>query len=248
MVAVEIRHSGTDTVTEEGYRAIRQQLRHQWPIELPAKDVAIEFEGTNPSPTVVEYRRYASRDLATAIVVRPGATTVETVDYKGWETLRQTLKAALDVRAAVSEPSGYVRVGLRYIDEVRVPGDGIAPDWSEWMHPSLLAAQPDDTAGLPLHDWHGLSAFKPADGHMVVLRYGPRTGYAVEPDGHLKRPSSPTGPFFLLDIDSFWEVTGSIPEFAPDELVTKCDNLHAPIRKLFEGLVTDKLRKEVFDA
>ena len=227
---------------------IRQHLRERWPIQLPMHEIALDFGASGPSPIVVEYQRFASRDKRTAIVIRPSSTTVETVDYKGWDDLRVTLKAALDVRAEVSEPSGYERVGLRYIDEVRVPGEGESIDWATWVHASLLGAQLGSKAGLDLSDWQGVSTFGPADGRTIVLRYGPRTGVAVEPDGPLKRSTSPTGPFFLLDIDSFWEVSNSIPEFNPDALMDKCDSLHAPTRNLFEAMITDRLRKEVLDA
>jgi uncharacterized protein (TIGR04255 family) len=246
MVAVEVRHSGTDPMTEAGYDAIRLLLRERWPIQLPAQEVTLEFGGpSGSSPIVTEYRRFTSRDKRTAIAIRPGSTTVETVDYKGWDDLRLVVRAALAARAEVSEPSGYERVGLRYIDEVRVPSDEAAPDWAPWVHQSMLGAQPDESADLRLSNWQGMSTFGPTDGQTLVLRYGPRAGYAVEPDGQLKRPSSPTGPFFLLDIDSFWETSESIPEFEPSELIDRCDNLHAPIRTLFEGLITDQLRKEV---
>jgi len=112
MVAVEVRHSGTDPVTEAGYTAIRQQLRKQWPVQLPDQEVTLDFGSSVPSPVMIECRRFASRDRRTAIAIRPGSTTVETVDYKGWDDLQLTLRAALDVRAEVSEPSGYERVGL----------------------------------------------------------------------------------------------------------------------------------------
>ncbi len=249
MVAVEIRHSGTDPVTEAGYTAIRQKLRKQWPVQLPAQEVTVDFGSSGLPPAVIEYRRFASGDRRTAIAIRPASTTVETVDYKGWDDLRVTLRAALNVRAEVSEPSGYERVGLRYIDEIRVPTEGDPMDWSPWVHASLLAAQPDEKVDLPQSDWLGMSHFGPADGRSLVLRYGPRKGYAVEPKGHLWRAETPAGSFFLLDLDSFWEASGGrVPEFKPDELTARCDDLHAPVRRLFEGLITDKLRQEVLDA
>lgn len=248
MVAVEVRHSGTDPVTEEGYLAIKKRLRERWPVQLPGQDVTLDFGSPTPAPVVVEYQRFASRDRRSAIVVRPGMTTVETVDYKGWDDMRHAVQTALEVRTAVSEPSGYERVGLRYIDEVRIPGDDSIMDWSPWVHASLLAAQPDDGVALPLSDWQGVSQFGPVGGRSLVLRYGPRTGYAVEPKGNLRRPVAPTGAFFLLDIDSFWETTDDVPEFDPLELALRCDDLHAPVRQLFEGLITNKLREEVLDA
>ena len=247
LVAVEIRHSGTDPLTEEGYDKIRQRLKDGWPIQMPAHDLTIDFGQPGPSPVVVEYRRFMSRNRRTSITMRPGSTAVETVEYKGWTDLRPTLKAALDVRAEVSEPSGYERVGLRYIDEVRVPGVEEPPNWSDWVHPSLLGAHPEGGTDLNLSDWQGMSTFGPADGRTLALRYGPRTGFAVDVDGPLKRTTPPTGPFFLLDIDSFWEMSDTIPEFVPDELMEKCDNLHAPIRQLFRGLITEKLQKEVLE-
>jgi uncharacterized protein (TIGR04255 family) len=249
MVAVEVRHSGTDPVSEAGYNTIRQRLRKRWPVQVPAQDITLDFGNAGPSPTVTDYRRFVSRDRRTAIVIRPASTTVETVDYGGWDDLQLTLKTAFEVRAEVSEPSGFERVGLRYIDEVRVPADEGTPlDWALWVHGSLLGARPDDGVDLPMLEWQGLSKFGPTDGRSLVVRYGPREGYAVEPNGPLKRPGTPNGAFFLLDFDSFWETSDAVPEFEPDALMAKCDDLHAPVRKLFEGLITARLREEVLDA
>lgn len=248
MVAVEVRHSGTDPVSAEGFSAIRKRLRKSWPLQVPAHDVTIDLGSSGPAPIITEYQRFTSRNQRSAIAIRPGSTTVETLDYKGWDDLRLTLKMALEVRAEVSEPSGYERVGLRYIDEVRVPEADGPVDWSEWMRSTLLAADPPEGVDLPLTEWQGLTKFGPSSGHTMVLRYGPRVGYAVEPNGPLKRATTPTGPFFLLDFDSFWENTEVVPEFTPDELLERCDKLHAPVRAMFEGLITDRLRKDVLDA
>jgi uncharacterized protein (TIGR04255 family) len=248
MVAVEVRHSGLDPVSAEGFSTIRQRLRKSWPLQVAAQDVTVDFGSSGPSPIITEYQRFTTRDRRSAIAIRPGSTTVETVDYKGWDDLRLALQTALKVRAEVSEPSGYERVGLRYIDEVRVPEPEEPIDWSLWMHSALLAADPPEGVDLPLTEWQGLTKFGPSDGHTIVLRYGPRNGYAVEPNGPLKRATTPTGPFFLLDFDSFWENPDVVPEFAPAELLDRCDRLHAPVRAMFEGLITDRLRKEVLDA
>lgn len=79
-----------------------------------------------------------------------------------------------------------------------------------------------------------------------MLRYGPREGFAVEPGGDLKRSTPTPGPFFLMDIDSFWAPSEGVPEFAVTALLATCDELHAPVRTWFERLVTDRLRAEVF--
>jgi len=48
-----------------------------------------------------------------------------------------------------------------------------------------------------------------------------------------------------LDIDSFWTPEGFIPEFDPQVLVEKSEELHDPLRTLFETVITDRLRNEV---
>jgi uncharacterized protein (TIGR04255 family) len=49
-----------------------------------------------------------------------------------------------------------------------------------------------------------------------------------------------------MDIDSFWTPSRDVPEFDVKTLLTTCDELHAPVGKLFERLITERLREEVF--
>ena len=78
-----------------------------------------------------------------------------------------------------------------------------------------------------------------------MLRYGAWEGFAVDPGGDLKRSSATPGPFFLMDIDSFWIPIGGVPEFDVKALLTICDELHTPVGRLFERLITDRLREEI---
>jgi uncharacterized protein (TIGR04255 family) len=41
--------------------------------------------------------------------------------YPGWEPFRQTILLALDAYAAVAQPAGLARIGLRYINRIEVP-------------------------------------------------------------------------------------------------------------------------------
>ncbi|MGH9044178.1 MAG: TIGR04255 family protein [Acidimicrobiales bacterium] len=56
------------------------------------------------------------------------------------------------------------------------------------------------------------------------------------------RPPSP-GPLFALDFDCFWEPP-DIPEFKTETVMSTCDELRAPIRALFDMLITEKLLAE----
>src|SRR5262249_606330 len=48
-----------------------------------------------------------------------------------------------------------------------------------------------------------------------------------------------------VDIDSFWTAQGETPEFEAQMLLSLCDELHAPVRDLFENLITPRLREKV---
>jgi uncharacterized protein (TIGR04255 family) len=47
----------------------------------------------------------------------------------------------------------------------------------------------------------------------------------------------------MLDFDSFWEPP-EIPEFEPTTIMAVCDRLRAPVRALFDMLVTQRLLAE----
>ena len=142
--------------------------------------------------------------------------------------------------------AGVERAGLRYINEVRVPTDGDI-DWAEWMHPSLLGPRSNTKIEPPLGQWQGVGIYGSQPGQMLVFRYGPREGFAIDPSSDLRRVRrTDGGPFFLIDIDSFWTPADAVPEYERDMLMAQCDELHEPIRTLFEGIITDRLRDEVF--
>jgi uncharacterized protein (TIGR04255 family) len=63
----------------------------------------------------------------------------------------------------------------------------------------------------------------------------------------LKRRSPPSnsGPYFLVDIDSFWAAGDAVPEFSVNRALEMIDQLHGPVRELFEAAITERLRTEV---
>jgi len=183
------------------------------------------------------------------------ALVVETTQYGQFERLVKLLNLVVEARLAVGELDGLERVGLRYIDEIRVPetnDNGVG--WEPWLDASLLGPAPVGAGlGLRATQWTGQIVFsKPAPigdeaggADSLVLRYGPNEGYAVDPGGELKRSAPPPGLFFLLDIDSFWTSADAVPSLDPNELVRIAERLHAPVRDLFESLITQRLRDEV---
>ena len=232
-------------------RAMKDLLRGLVPIERSAKQLEFQAMVTSsqgpalqPEARFEEFPKYVSRDSTYAVSFKKESTVVETTYYDGWETFRNLATEALRVREAVTKVDGVERIGLRYINEIRVPEES-SSDWSDWVSSSVLAPNGvDKDINLPISQWQGVGVYGSQPGQALVLRYGPRDGYAVEND--LKRSFPKAGPFMWIDMDSFWTPDeDGTPEFSLDSIVSISNQLHVPIRELFESLITDRLRNEV---
>jgi uncharacterized protein (TIGR04255 family) len=249
LVALEVKHPDAGSLSHAQQRKIKQHLIKDAPIQRTGQLATVEgFLGPSSTPTVrvEKFPRYLSRDSTLSVSFRDTAVVVETTRYPGWRPLLSLGVSAWQARVEVGDIDGVERAGLRFVNEVRVPVDSLS-GWRQWVDPGLLG--PADVAGklhLPLGQWQGLTTFRPSAEHTVVLRYGTADGYAVDPGGDLKRPAAhPPGPFFLIDIDSFWTPEGGVPDFDVEALTQTVDDLHGPVDGLFENLITERLREEV---
>jgi len=247
LVALELRHPAAEPLSRAAETKAKQLLSRVTPLARRAATLNVGAGPVPVPPEVETAPKFVSRDSTTAVTFQREALVVETTRYVRYERLRDIAATAIEARMAIEPVDGIDRVGLRYINEIRVPEAGSAPaDWEPWVHPSLLGpASVGVELGVPAVQYQALMLFDNGPGRAIVARYGPREGYAVDPGGDLKRSTPPPGPYFLLDIDSFWTAQGETPEFEAQMLLSLCDELHAPVRDLFENLITPRLREKV---
>lgn len=228
-------------------RAIRDRLGSEWVLESAKQqtvELAVGSSGVQARNVKVEdLTRITVRDRTKAVTVRAESLTIEATSYGGYPSFRELLIAAFEAVARVIEPDGITRLGMRYIDEIRVPTLEGSNPWDEWVGSSLLAPRAE---GLVTRTWTSAVQYDTGEDRRLVLRYGPAEGPVVDPAGPLKRRSAPaSGPVFVLDFDSFWQPT-DIPAFSAPELVVTCDDLRASVRALFDQLISERLIDEVF--
>lgn len=251
LVALEVRHPAADPLTPAEHHVIKKRLSARFPLELPGQFTNIQIvpgSATQPEVTSERFPRFLDRSKTLSVSVRREALVVEASRYPGWSKFRDLVVEALDARVETAPVAGVERIGLRYINEVRVPANG-ETDWADWVASSLLGPRPDAKITLPLGQWQGIGIYGSQPGQMLVLRYGPRQGFAVDPSSDLRRPRpAEGGSFFLIDIDSFWTPDDVIPEYEREKAIARCDELHEPARALFESVVTNRLRDEVLRA
>jgi uncharacterized protein (TIGR04255 family) len=255
LVVVEIRFassSGDRALSMSLQRSIRDALGEDWVIETAKiQQLNVSLGPIGPAsqftpPTTMN--RFTVRDRTMAIAITDGTLTIETTNYTHYPEFRETLEKAITTVSDSLQPDGITRIGMRYIDEIRIPDvtEANLGDWSRWLHPSLDAPCTKEmaAAGLMPLGWEGAAQYDTGVNQRLVIRYGSRSGFVVNPIGPLKRPHPPLpGPLFFFDFDSYWEPEG-IPEFDSPEVLERCDLLRQPIRVLFDLLTTDELLKE----
>ncbi|MDR6989646.1 uncharacterized protein (TIGR04255 family) [Paenarthrobacter nitroguajacolicus] len=248
-VSFELRHPESDTLTAPQRSLYKELIRKYLPVMRTQQSTVqtLEFTPAGPVPRVSteEVPKYFDRESTISASLLKASTIVETSQYSGWERFYEIVAAVCLARHEVVAFDGVERIGLRYVDEIRVGGTE-APDWGEYLNASLLGPQMEHGIDLDLRQWQGTASYGPSEGRSLVLRYTSGEGLVIDPDAELRRksPSFP-GPFFLLDIDSFWMPAHGTPEFSETLLTSQCEMLHAPIREMFEQLITDRLRNEV---
>lgn len=249
LVTMEIRHPATDALTEGSSRELKRFLADELPIERPAQDVTWGMgPGGSPVPTAENFVRYVNRDSTLAASIKTQAVVVETTAYNGFESLCAVAMRVVDARAQVSSIVGVERIGLRYLLEIRIPADEHGRiEWTEWISESLLGPQRVAPGGLTLTEWQGAAVYRePQPGKSMIVRYGPGMGQALDPNYYLRRtlPAQP-GPFFQLDIDSFWTPVASIPEYDRDAVRATFHNLYEPARAVYRELITSPLHGDL---
>lgn len=253
LVAAEWRYPMSPRLaTSEALAELHSLLADTLPIPQPVAEQTVAFGSPNAPPqlTARQFFRLTNKEKTLSASFTPTSTTVEATDYEHYVQFRETVERVVFALTSYSTPVGLERVGLRYVDEIRVPSVTERPgDWSRYVVDELLSAPRLGVAAddrLTPTSWHGLIEFDRGEEFRLVLRYGVLEGFVVDPSGALSVPrGGESGPFFLVDIDSFWTPTETIAEFDPELLLQTFDALHAPVSAVFEALITDDLRNDV---
>jgi uncharacterized protein (TIGR04255 family) len=247
-VACEIRvPTAPRLVRNDTFEALTDALRDDFPIPEEEQIQTFPVIGGKDSGVETERRfRFLSRKRTASAVVARNAITVETTDYQEFGDFRTLVLTVADAVVATTDIVGIERIGLRYIDEIRVPDEiGDASDWRGWISADVVGV-------LGVADGYTADALQTVvriageDSTGVVLRYAAMVGEGVVGDGPLRRRTpAVSGPFFVIDTDSYRTSTGpEMEDFAHDRIAAILDVIHEPVGTLFHRAITDRLREE----
>jgi uncharacterized protein (TIGR04255 family) len=178
-----------------------------------------------------------------SITVGPSSITYETTAYSEFDDLCTGVTVACEALIGANVHPALLRVGLRYIDEVRVPEPVTdLRAWDKWIDGSLVAPLSIGPGDVPVRA-QGLVTFDLGKGRGLNFQYAALNQGAVVEPMFLKRKPFEPGPFFVLDFDGFHDFSGEIP--VPLDATVVADVLsavHTPAGAAFQRAITEKAR------
>ncbi len=246
LVTAEVRFTDAPRLRQrETLDGVSIAFDRRFPLSTPLGGVGLVSAAPGVAPQLAQRQGVVLRDAAGtgAVTVTPSSLSYQTTDYRGFDAVRDVLTEAcqtltqLDVRPAVT------RIGLRYVDEVRVPeAPGDLSGWARWVEPALLAPLTVGGAGLVGHGVQGAATFGLERGRLD-FRFSTFTAGATGVPAHLRRRPFTPGPFFALDFDGFEEF-GADPAVLLDAAVVAdvLPALHHAAGSAFQRSITDDAR------
>jgi uncharacterized protein (TIGR04255 family) len=142
--------------------------------------------------------------------------------YPGWGKFRPIIRQGFEVYREIAKPSGLLRIGLRYINLIKLPGDKVHLNEFFKFYPDFGHAVPNVAEFM-------MGAVSPFENERDALRLQMNTAIADKPDDWA----------IILDLDYFLVQHQSVPiENALDWI----DAAHNCILTTFENCLTDALR------
>jgi uncharacterized protein (TIGR04255 family) len=184
-------------------------------------------EGLHQQIRMREAIIFFTEDKKMLVQVGPRLLTINVFKpYPHWDGFKPRIEMAWESLQAAIEVQGLERIGLRYINHIELPAQGVELAEYFEFYPSIGQRLPQQMVAFLT-----VAEFSYADGrdHCRV---------------QLTRiPASGGKSLFMLDIDYFLARPGAVK---PVEALAWVEEAHSRVEEVFEGCITDKLR-EMFE-
>jgi uncharacterized protein (TIGR04255 family) len=224
---VEVRVRPIGDVTLESVRPLVEKLKADLPIEESVEALAAKFGVKDGKPEPPETRheqlgvRLWTADRQRAIQVRRDLVAISQLKpYTSWEDLRPRAIAIWRAYADAVSPATVTRVGVRYINEIRL---GLPSELSDYF-----IAPPIVPSTLPqmLRTFMGRQVLHDVD-----------TGNSVIVTQAIERSTDENHMVVLLDIDAFRDLDDDARSSSVDDLL---ESLRELKNQVFFGSITER--------
>jgi uncharacterized protein (TIGR04255 family) len=230
----------------ENLEALAAALQYRFPLAEQVTSMGMAEAGPGLAPQMVPQLGMVMRnaEATESLTVTSWSVTYETTAYRDFETFQAGLVEACHALVSLNIRPALQRIGLRYINEVRVPEPVTdVRHWAAWIDSAVLGALSVTPVEVPVRAAQGAVAFDLSNGG------GLNVGYAAIPQGtvvtpqFLVRPPVPSGPAFVIDIDGYFEFGEGVTMQLNNEVAGDIlSSVHGPVGSAFQHTITDNAR------
>lgn len=251
LVAAEVRFSVAPRLRQQAtLDEIAIALESRFPVQQPPGEGMSLLLGGDASQLTIGQGGggLLLRDVSgtTALTILPNRMTLETTAYSEFPAFKADLVTSCDALAEAGVISAIERVGLRYIDEIRVPAGTIsdARDWADWIDPRLVDHVSVGPRGVPVTMSQGLISYMLDEQRTLNVRFAALPNGAVVQPTTLARKPFVEGPLFVLDFDGSQDMSGATATLFSTEVISSAiDAVHGPAGETFQNTITDRARE-----
>lgn len=178
----------------------QEAIRSIYPKVAREAAVTYQLSSTGIQPNMGEKLwRFSSRDLRWSVVVGESAITLESRDYDSMNDFLNRFRFLLERAEEQLEVTDRLRLGLRYINEVRYPGAESLAEWRTLLNPEFVSFDASELlSGQVDHTIQEIQVNRPNG--VLAVRHGLLNGAVVAP---LPPEQPATGRFYLIDLDYY---------------------------------------------
>jgi uncharacterized protein (TIGR04255 family) len=181
--------------------SFQDRIRGSYPEFQREQRAAFQVPVEQPSSLLTEaYYRFSDREGRWSVRLTEASLTLETKSYLTADDLAARFQQVLGAAQETLGLDERQRLGLRYLNELRVPEVTTLAHWSQWLRPEFVGF----SAPLfdePVEHTAQEVRVRRADG-VFTVRHGLLKGSSLLP-GKTGEPLA-AEPFYLLDLD-YWD-------------------------------------------
>jgi uncharacterized protein (TIGR04255 family) len=229
LVVCQVRHDPQDAASLPATTLQIQELLAPWDLRIrPLRIADVQFALGPNGISVGQQENAKAWQLHTpddkwTVSITPEWFSIETLAYQRWSDFSQRCSQVVAAVKAVLAPVIETRIGLRYVDEVRVRSVSSANDWVGKIATPLVGMLANPTLGPAVETSQQLVQLDAGENLGVALRHGSLV--------------DERGPFYLLDHDCSHVASRAFDASAIEETL---EELHRIARHVFRsGLEPD---------
>ena len=249
LVAAEVRFNDAPRLRQQAtVDAISIALEHAFPVQdqFQQAEVGVHL-GAGPQVSQTSGRTFKNSTSTAVATLSSGRLSLETTAYSNFAEFRELMLLCCRSVVDAGVKPALQRVGLRYIDEIRVPDAAVqdARRWERWIDPRLVGQLTIGPQSAQVQQAEGVVTYRLPESSGLNIRFAalPR-GAVISPAALVRHEFNADQPLFVLVFDGYQEFVGPDVTLMSVEVIARTlDAVHAPTGEAFQSSITEEARQ-----